>query len=394
MLWSKIAGRVRISLVSADIAETLRKINSSGIEIQQIRQIDQLTVQAVIGRHDLPHIQSLAQRMSVKVSVLDRSGLIYTGANLVRRPVLLMGILAMLLLTVYIPSRIFFVTVQGNTKIPTKLILSAAEQCGIRFGASRKEVRSEKMKNGLLVAVDDLQWAGINTAGCVATISVKERSIEETPTTQTGISSIVAARDGIIRSCNIRKGSRLCKIGQAVKAGQVLVSGYVDCGIHIKGTRADAEIFGQTEREITVLSPTDHTARGPIEQIKTRYSLRIGKNLIKLYKDSGISHVTCVKMKKEEVLSLPGGFQLPIALVRETLTDFSPAPSIQTGVDSYSWINDYSEDYLTGQMVAGCIISCDSDISVSDSICVYNGRFSCLEMIGKVHYEEILDNYE
>lgn len=113
-----------------------------------------------------------------------------------------------------------------------------------------------------------------------------------------------------------------------------------------------------------------------------------------MYKDSGISHVTCVKMYTEEVLSLPGGLALPVALVCETLTDYSPDPSVQAGIDSYSWIGDYSEDYLTGQMVAGSIISRDNDILVSDGVCVYNGKFSCYEMIGKVHYEEILDKYE
>lgn len=394
MLWSRIAGKVNISLVSADVEATLGKINSAGIEMNKIRQIDQLTVQAVISHQDLAILQKIVRQTSAKISVLDRSGLIYTAAKLIRRPVLFFGILTMLILTAYIPSRIFFVTVQGNSKIPSKLILSAAEECGIRFGASRKEVRSEKIKNSLLATVPDLSWAGINTSGCVATIQVKERSADETQDSNTGISSIIAIRDGIIRSCNIRNGSRLCRVGQAVKAGQVLVSGYVDCGIHIKGTRADAEIFGQTEHELTVTTPTDHAIRGQTKEVTTRYSLRLGKKLIKLYKDSGISHVSCVKMITEEPLSLPGGYQLPISLVCETLTEYSSDVSVQTGIDSYSWINEFTEQYLTDQMVAGSILSRDGNITVSDGICIYTGRFSCLEMIGKVRYEEILDNYE
>ena len=89
------------------------------------------------------------------------------------RPVLLAGLGILFLLAMYLPSRVLFIRVEGNMQIPDRQILAAAEECGIRFGASRREVRSEKVKNALLSSVPQLQWAGVNTAGCVATISVR-----------------------------------------------------------------------------------------------------------------------------------------------------------------------------------------------------------------------------
>ena len=37
-------------------------------------------------------------------------------------------------------------------------------------------IRSEKVKNSLLQRIPQLQWAGINTDGCVAVISVREKT--------------------------------------------------------------------------------------------------------------------------------------------------------------------------------------------------------------------------
>lgn len=393
MLWPEIMGQVELSLLCANIPALLLDITNSGIEIKKIIQRDELTVIFTVVGVDLRRVEIIANRHSAKLFIIKKTGLLYKTASARKRPVLISGILLILFLSIYIPSRIFFVNVSGNVKIPTAAILCAAENCGIRFGASRKDVRSEKVKNNLLSLIPELQWAGINTAGCVATISVKERSVQETSDTSGGVSSIIAARDGIIRSCDVKKGSKLCKIGQAVKAGQTLVSGYTDCGIYIQGTQAEAEIFAQTNRKLTVMTPTFLTVRGDLTQTKTRFTLRIGKKLIKLYKDSGISDATCVKMYFEQVLSLPGGFTLPVALIRETQTSYVPGSYVRADTDAFSWMEDYSQDYLSGQMIAGKILSCESNLAVEGGICTLSGNYFCLEMIGKVHNEEILGKY-
>ena len=87
---------------------------------------------------------------------------------------------------------------EGNQNVPENLILELASQCGLSFGTERRQVRSEQVKNALLGAVPELEWVGINTAGCVATISVRERQKGENIGQAGGVSSIVASCDGMI----------------------------------------------------------------------------------------------------------------------------------------------------------------------------------------------------
>ena len=139
--------------------------------------------------------------------------------GLLSRPVLLGGMGLLLAASLYLPSRVLFIRVEGNSVVDTREILAAAEACGIRFGASRREVRSEKVKNNLLEKVPDLQWAGVNTAGCVATISVRERQITAEEQAEEAVTHLVAARDGYIVSTTVTQGTPLVQVGQTVRAG-------------------------------------------------------------------------------------------------------------------------------------------------------------------------------
>ena len=79
------------------------------------------------------------------------------------------------------------------------------------------------MKNALLQQIPTLQWAGINTDGCVATISVREKTVQMQQDVRYPVISIVAVRDGYITQMTVTAGSAGCKVGQSVEKGQVLI---------------------------------------------------------------------------------------------------------------------------------------------------------------------------
>lgn len=390
-LWKSLAGMVRVEIISADISGFLGMVIQEDIPLYEIHEIDPLTVEVSIRRRDVTIIKNLTDRTGGKLRTKRRIGFFWNGVAFLKRPVLILGLLFLFVSVLYLPSRIFFVKVEGNENLPDRLILEKAEACGITFGTSRRAVRSEKMKNALLSTMPELQWAGVNTSGCVATISVREKTISDISQEESdSVSSIIAARDGVIVSSTVMSGNPLCRVGQAVKAGQTLVSGYTDCGITIQATRAEAEILAQTQRLINAVTPLRGIKRDTVVQEEIRYSLLIGKKLIKFYKDSGISHATCVKMYSEEYMTLPGGFQLPVALVVERWISYET--SVQQ-MEEPAWLEKTVSTYLQTQMAAGQIISEETFVDVQDGFCTLQGTYSCLEMIGQVKNEEIPYSY-
>ena len=387
-LWRLLSGMVEVELTSADPAGALRAINEAGITVYKAQQQGDLTLRFFLQRRDHRKLRLMAEKRGERLAYAGRRGGYWAVKQLFRRPVLMAGAFLILLLTIFLPTRIYFVEVEGNVSIPTNLIVEKAENCGIGFGSSRREVRSERMKNALLQAVPELKWAGVNTRGCVAVISVREGA-KQVEVPKDSISSVVADRDGMVVSCTATRGNLLVKEGQVVKQGQVLISAYTDCGLSIQATRAEGEVFAQTVRTIRSVKPVDYCFRVEGGESVQRFGILIGKKRINLWKDSGIWDATCGRMYQEYYLILPGGFRIPLAAYVETVTPYVTAVSgISPEAAEDSLAND-AQLYLLQNMVAGTVQSRRTQTVHMDGLAVFEGTFLCTEMIGRMQTEQI-----
>lgn len=390
--WS-VGGMVTLELVSADIPECLRQINAAAIAITNLRTMDELCARFDIHRTDFSAVQKLVTRRGDRLQILRRRGLYWQFQALRRRKLLVMSVLLLALGVSFLPSRIFFIEVSGNTQVPTRQILEAAAESGVRFGAARRSVRSEKLKNALLEKIPQLKWAGIQTNGCTAVITVRERTTTQLVQNPAPASHIVAARDGVIVSCTATAGTALCSVGQAVQAGQMLISGYTDCGIALRVSRAEGEVLAWTSRALTAQTPAQTLKRVENGKAIEKFSLRIGKKRINFYKGSGICHASCAKMYEAYILTLPGGFTLPVTLIRERII---PATLTDVPVDeerARAQLQQFSSAYLTTQMVGGQITSRREQFDADGETVTLSGVYGCCEQIGRRKQEQIGESY-
>lgn len=388
-IFRSIRGMVALEIVSADIPGMLAAVSELNIPVFSVRTKGELAIQIVIYRSDLRAVSALCGKRGEVLRVLSRKGVYWVLRGLLSRPLLLGGMAVLMLLTLFLPTRVLFVRVEGNASVPTRLILEAAEESGICFGASRLEVRSERMKNALLEALPQLQWAGVNTSGCTAVISVRERSAGEEAQEESGVSSIVAACDGLILSTTVTRGSGLCRPGQAVTKGQVLISGYTDLGLCIRATRAEGEIFARTRRTVSAMTPSTALQRGEETSATVKYSLILGKKRINLWKGSGIWEGSCGRMYEEYYITLPGGFRLPIAIVKETAVRFETSPVTVAPGSAEAMLGEFSEAYLRSQMISGTVESSELSFIQNAGVYVLEGEYLCTEMIGRQRQEKI-----
>lgn len=377
-----------LELSAGDLGSAVRTITASGIPLYDIAQNSDLSATFRINKKDYGSIQHMAKRKGWTVRILERKGLFWLMRRIFMRPALV-GVLGLILMiSIFLPGKVLLVEVEGNERIPEKRILEAARQSGIGFWADRRQVRSEKMKNALLGALPELQWAGVNTYGSRAVITVRERAEEAQQQAQFGVSSVVAARDGVILSTVATRGSCVVTPGQAVREGELLISGVMDYGLTVRMTQAEGEIFAQTRRNLTVKTLQEQDQRTRKGSTTEKYSLIIGKKRINFYKGSGISDSSCVKMYSEYVLMLPGGFALPLSIVKESVTEFDLTPCAQEEEAVFAGLSDFAQKYLQQLMVAGVIVSREEEV-LPDQGWVLEGSYECQEMIGRVKPEEI-----
>ena len=251
----KFDGIAYIKVTSAYPAGALQKIQDNGICIYDVTAPDTFTIRFYTRRKDIRAITRICEKRGDRIDIEGWTGYIFYIFRLIKRPVFLAGLLCWFFLALWLPTKILFVTVSGADSLSESFILECAAECGIRMGATGKEVRSEQVKNALLSKIPALRWAGVNTSGCVATISVSERSEEDTSTPQISITDIVSCQDAIVSEITVYAGTALCKPGQAVKKGQALISCCRDNGQILEFSGARGEVYGKTNRQIKAITP-------------------------------------------------------------------------------------------------------------------------------------------
>jgi similar to stage IV sporulation protein len=389
--WRNFGEIWQVKLVSADPAGTMAALRDAGMVLWEPEMLDLLTWRFYIRASDGKKVEHIAKKRGDLFKITGKTGLIRKAMSLRKRPVLVLGMMLLLTLSLWVPSRIFFVRVEGNQRISARLIEEEAQKCGIFFGASRRMLRSQQVKNQLLERLPELDWAGVYSAGCVAVITVRERALEQEKEQNGGVCSIVAARDAVISSITVLRGNGICSAGQAVKAGQVLISGYTDCGISIRAERAEGEVLGYTQRKFAAIFPNDWVQRGTIQRTEKKYSIIIGKKQINFYKDSGISGASCAKIYEQKYITLPGGFQLPVSIVCEQRIYYDTVSAPQ--LDSQIYLQKFARQYVLSQTLAGRIEYTQEFFTDAEGYTRLDGFYGCLENLGVVRMEESVPNY-
>ena len=173
-LLKNISGIVRLKITSGDISGSLSAITAAGIILHEIVYDTDLCIIAMVTASDYWKICKLIDKRGDKCEVISKSGFVFFCRQLYRRTALIFGICLLIVLTIWIPRRIFFIQIEGNKTVNQKSILLSAQNNGVRFGCLRSELRSDEIKNKIIEDIPMLDWVGITTRGCVATVHVSE----------------------------------------------------------------------------------------------------------------------------------------------------------------------------------------------------------------------------
>lgn len=381
------SGKIQLEISGADIPGTINHCNREGLEILEIISSGVISAKITIYAAEQGRFFQVAEKFGNEVVVCSRSELGHFVGKIRESIVLILASVLISVLTIWIPGRILFVCVEGNRNISTEQILYHAEQCGIYFGAERKLVRSSVTKNRLIEKLPQLQWVGVNSIGCCAVIRVCEKEIDRSISPKVKLSNISASSDGVITALTVTAGLPACAVGDAVKKGQVLITGYQNLGDIVKLQRASGEVYAKTVRRFHLVAPcSTRKSKDTIGDVEI-YSLIIGKKRVNLLNSSGISYVGCDRIKKEYTLMMPGGFCLPVSLVRERCFD-NRSNCTDARIISEDVLLDAADSYLLSNMVSGRILDRQWVTVLKNETADITVVYNCIEMIGIEQAEE------
>ena len=308
-----LRGEMRVRITGASVERCMNLLSEEKIDFWGICRKDELNVELSMLSKEKRRLSALALRSFCTTEILSERGLIKYLQPLRKRPLLLFGTAFVLMLSFFLQSFVWVIEVEGEERVHEKVILRELETLDIRFGAWASSIDPQLTKARMLNAVPELSWLAVNRTGGKLTVLVTERDVAMSAKPPYQAGSIIAARDGLITDYNILEGMRLCKRGDAVKAGQILVSGYEDYGLYLRAVCADAEIYATTWHAGTVAMPAQHMEKRYTGKEWTQISLLLGRKRINLCGNSGIFTACCDRMINVKKVSI-AGYEFPLAI--------------------------------------------------------------------------------
>ena len=303
--------RVRISGASPEMA--LERLSRERILVQEICRVDDFCVEARILRRDAARAAVNCARAMCAMDVLEMAGFGQAFRGL-RRRWIFAALLAVCIAAGYvIPKFVFFYRVSGNDRVPAERILRELQELGVGFGTYGPRIKPQELKNRILRRIPELQWLTVTQNGMCAEVVVRERPEEEPILDRRTPKNVVASRAGVITEVLCLEGNCLVAPGQAVTRGQLLVSAYTDLEFKTQVSAARAEIYAKTVHETKTLLP-DTALRKEAGAGGRQVALLVGERRIFLWQRGGNCGGSCDKITKRRMLTLPGGYSLPVGI--------------------------------------------------------------------------------
>ncbi|MCD8020238.1 MAG: sporulation protein YqfD, partial [Clostridiales bacterium] len=109
-------------------------------------------------------------------------------------------------------------------------IMDYLDTLGIRSGKRLSEISCHDLEEMIREDFDDIAWVSCDLQGTLLTVTIKETLDTEAiaADTEDVPCNLIASKEGVIDSIVVRSGSALVKQGDAVKAGDVLISGAIE----------------------------------------------------------------------------------------------------------------------------------------------------------------------
>ena len=249
---TKLRGRIRINACGRNISHFINKLHSERIVcLGQYCKKD--VFHADIFKRDLKKVQNIADELNIELKTAEYKTAASEFSGYKKRVGFFIGIIAVLLCTLYFSQVIVTIEIQGNSAISDEVILSALSELDIKRGTFIRKLDLRLCEDKLRLMIDDVLSAHIRHTGNRIVVEVTEFDKKPEMLLKRVPCNIVSCKDAVITSVSVCDGQLMHIIGDHVTEGTVLISGMItDSKGHltmhhalggIKGIYVDSAVF-------------------------------------------------------------------------------------------------------------------------------------------------------
>lgn len=335
-------------------------------------------------------LRSIAAEREISIKTERIGGLPVIFSRRIRRYGLLLGAICGALLIFFSGRFVWDIRITGNERLTAAEILEELQACGFGIGSSIKGFSAGELENRVLLQSDSLSWISIHLDGTVAEVQVLERVAPPEDSSKKP-ANLVAARDGQVESIELFRGECLVKVGQAVRAGELLVSGILESQTQgLRFTRAAGEILARTERTYRVEIPLDTTEKVYLGEKKSRIWLNFFQKSLKIFKSTGKVEGACDIIIMENHFSGMGLREIPVWLTVETCRYYEEIPVRRTEEQALALAYEQLSAELAEQSRGAQLLRKEIVTTITEQSLILDCTVLCIENIAEQSEFEVV----
>ena len=220
--------------------------------------IDYKGMNEVIITIDNDNFDKLIENKTIyEVDIISYQGLIKTKKIINSYKYILIFIISSFIIIYLLSNLIFRVDIITNDKVMKNKINNYLEKRGIsKYHLKKNYNELKSIKEGIINTYkDEIDWIEIESIGSKYIVRFEPR-VKTNLTKDNKFQSIVASKDAIIYSMDIKRGQIVKNRFDYVKKGDVIVSGYIYLNDKIMNTiKAEGDVFGETWYKVKLNYP-------------------------------------------------------------------------------------------------------------------------------------------
>lgn len=278
----------------------------------------------------------LAGERGIDARVIREGGLPHLARKYRRRVGLFLGLLLGAALFWLSGRFVWSVQITGNENVPASEIREELKKSGLGVGSYIPAIRTEEVETRTLIRSEKIAWISVYLDGTAAVVQVREH-LSGSSSDSGKPANLVSSADGQIEMIELYRGNCLVGVGQAVRRGELLVSGVYDSRtVGFRYTRAAGRILARTGHTYEIRIPLSYTQKEYGKEKRGGVWLNFFDFSLKILKNSSKTAECCDIIEDEKGWCLPGGRVLPFGVTRERILPYTETVKTRTPKEALS----------------------------------------------------------
>ena len=318
IIFSYILGFLRVSIEGYYIERFINICKNKKVTIWNLKRNSNISLMLNVRINEFKEVCKIAKKTGCKIKIKNKKGMPFLLHRYKKRKIFLILLLFVLIIIGLSSNFVWNVDISIEDNQELANIRENIESAGLKTGVLKSKIDTKEIINKIRLEREDVAWIGIELKGTNAIVKVVKADEKPEIVDESEYCNIVADKTGIITKISAQEGTANVKVGDTVKAGDVLINGWMEGKftgvryVHSKG-EIEAKVWYTKSKKIPyTLTEIQNTGNE-----ENKYRIKFGNfeiNFPKKYSKFKIYDT----IETESKIKLFSDFYLPISIVKTT----------------------------------------------------------------------------